>query len=685
MVSIRTIVIINIILIFLALVYYLKFEITGFIDKAASVLLKIVTVEVDLQIYNPRIHYCKNETATTYYIVENTGLYDAVGNLSIFISNPSGNIIFSDQWNNIELRVGESKSFQSTIQFTDENSTGYYPIQGFFGFMDLENLTRWDNETSFIRLNEGPGILTASPPQIERTIKRGDSVLENIYVWLRYSCESGVVIITKSDDQVGNWTKISRQSLLVSSNNINSTTLNITIPEDTPVGNYFGYVYLRMEDQQINIPVIIHVIRRDFELKVRVISQEKTVCLGDPATAIINVTKSNLPGELLMNMTYQAIDSNSLIVDNKTEQILISDSIEKTSVLNIPFTASAGLYTFLATVQYEEITEQSYDFFEVIDCRPKPEIGGGGGGGAPLSVRPPLNYSMEIEVSTNIIPTIPGKEEIFTVKVKNTGNLDLKSVKLSIDGLPSTWVTVIPNDVDIIHSMSQEYLVILKIPPNAVPGKYEMKIKAVGKIESETKKVVVIIGNSLDDLADRMLEEMEKRRSVAMRVKKLQKCLDISDLMINFDEAEKAREMGLSDYKSKNYEKSVRWFQIAINNYEKMINIADLKIEVKIDYLSNDKIGIFPIFGIKKQLDVLKANYLVRNYENLCEPIINSNKLKIVSFVSWLLIISIIISLLIIIILYLKKRRMLKRAEILEKVKERIEKIEISGSKEENI
>ena len=670
MVSIKTILIISAVLLSLILFYYFRVEITGFVSDAATIMLSISdTSEVNLRTYVNQTSYCPNERSKITNIIENVGIFDITGNLSTTVISPFGPAIFSKNWDNVDLAVDELKSFEFFLDFTSDNTTGRYNLQSYFNY---EN--KIASASGYFTFKKGIGTLTASPPQIEKTIKKNESDAQTIIMWLKDACENTNVSLSVSSGNPGDWVNFSSNSVFLTPFILNTSIINITVPESAELGNYLGQITLTASGQTINIPLIIHIAPRDIEVNITVTSTEKTVCRGSIASAIVNITKINPPDELLMNVTYQIIDSNSVIVANSTESVLVNSTVIKNPGLSVPTSSSLGYYTYLVSVQYEEVTEQDTDVFEVINCEtPTGGDGGGGGGGKPpAGGGAALNYSMSIDVSTDIISAMPGNKETMLVTVSNIGNVNLKLVKLSVEGIPSTWIKVLPSEVDIPYSRSQEYLVVINIPNNAASGKYDIKIKAISKIESETKIVKLIIGKTLEETANLMLEEMEKTRTTATRAILTEECIDISKITPLFDEAEKSREKGLNDYRSKNYENAIDWFKHSISSYNKVISQIDMKMEIKMDSLKSDSLGILPIIGIKKEINDMETYYQNKNYERFCTPVFEISRLKKLSIILWvLLLILIIVSVIIFLIIY-KRKKGQNRKETMEKIRSRL-------------
>jgi len=681
MVSIKTIFLINVIFLCLVLIYYFRAELTGLqslVSDSLGIDLSIGGLEVDVRIYTDQVKYCPNETSTIETLVENTGIGETTGNLTLVVLRPiAGAPKFSDSWQNVDLSMGETKGFISLVNFTDDDVIGRYTIEAEFHHAERVET----DEVAFI-FGKGIGLLTASPPQIEKTIQRDNFATEDIYVWLRYACENTTVSFSASSGEPGNWTSFNPNNVLLTPTTLNSTIINISVPRMTPLGDYYGNIQLSAEDQTIDIPLIVHVIPKDIEVNVTVEIQDKTVCLGESVNANVNITKTEPPEPVYMNLTHQLLDPDSVIIGNQSELVYVENSTLREPTFMIPLSSQLGYYTFLSSVQYLDKTDQTYDIFEVISCEEEVPSGGSGGASAPAAAGPPLNYSMSLKLSTNLISSLPGERKTFLAIVNNTGNVNLKNVRLSVKGVPTTWLRIIPNDIEIPYSRVQEFLVVVEIPNNVGPGVYDLKVQAMGRVDTEIKTLKLIVAKTPEELANLLLEEMEARRAIAERAIKTDACLDLSEIIPIFNEGELSREKGLNDYKSKNYEKAVNWFEHAIESYNKVIERTDLKIESKIGALKKQRIGIFPILGLRKEISKLELYYFDKNYGRICEPILEISRLRKLSLVLWALVFTLLIVLFTAFILIRRKRQRYKRKEIISRVRDRLGDLKLEGIEE---
>lgn len=670
MISLKKIVIINIILLVLLLIYYFRFEITGFFSNAASIYFSIKSADVILSITINGSEFCPGDTMKMTNRLYNPGS-NTYGDLWSYVVDSHGYKIFQDEWKGVQLGNEEEKFFDSLINFTNDNEIGGYNINSHFINENISLL-----ETRSFLFRKGIGILTVSPPYIEKTIDRGGIKNETLNIWLVFACNGTTVSISKSNDVAASWITFSREKVFVPPNLVNVTTVNIRVPLETQSGDYSTEIYVSAENQKITIPTIIHVSQVSFDLDLYV-DNETEVCTGSPVSAQLNITKRNMGGEARVNMTYQILDKNFLIVSNSTEELGVIDKIQKNVSLVVPSSSEDGYYTFIASLQFENITEQESSIFSVKVCK-KPETpssgGGGGGGGAPLTERKTnITQKVKLSISKNIIASLTGEKQSFLATVSNIGDIDLTNVRLVIEGIPTTWYKVIPEESNIAKDSNQEYLVVLQIPKNAATGTYTIKVKAVvGKIESEKKEVTLIIGKTKEELADKLLEEMEKWRSIAKNALAVEKCIDISKIKNIFEEAEKSREKGLDEYKSKNSQRAIDWFQNAINYYRDFIDGVDIKAEVKRDSIKNTKIIFLPVLGLQKEIEKFNQNYSSRDYEKLCSSLSSISRLKKLSTIFYLAIVVIFIICVYFAIIFIKRKKAESREQKMQKIKERL-------------
>ena len=136
---------------------------------------------------------------------------------------------------------------------------------------------------------------------------------ETLTIWLRDACENTTVIINKSIGIPGDWITLSRVTVSLTPYLSNTTDVNITVPRDAEEGDYAEYLYLRADGQRIDIPVIIHVTKPDFELNVTIPPEKKEICQGDEIHATVDIVK-NYPKQIYEVWRSKASDQFVLAV-----------------------------------------------------------------------------------------------------------------------------------------------------------------------------------------------------------------------------------------------------------------------------------------------------------------------------------------------------------------------------------
>ncbi len=680
MLSRKNIWIILTLIILIPVLYLFKGKITGLVSDAyGTIFVSIRQISfIDLSVSAERYEYCMYLPDTIEgpiiitNILTNRMNIPISGNLSTVVINPSGTHVLSDSWTGIDLAIDESKRLDTSYTLQEDDPAGDYNIESIFVYGINSTTIR-----SSFKYMKGIGTLVASPSNIEKTISEDHYSTQNLYVWLSNACNNSVVYLNKSSGVPGDWISFSYESLFLTPYALNATLVNISVPDNTVNNSYYGNIYIEANTQKITIPVIVHVMEGDFDVNVTIPEKYKEVCQGDDVHAIVNITKNHPSWSIDVNMTYHIVDPDSIVVDTENETLSVENEtkiIEQTLIT--PLDAKEGYYTFTAILEYENVTEQASDIFEVKECLPPPLTPKSSSRPKAPAAKVELNYGLSLRLSKDILSTTAGEKTSFLAIVNNTGTADLSSVKISATGVPLNWIKILPSASDIPSSQTQEYLVIINVPLNAAPGTYILKVKALDGAESETKEIKLIIGKDLEEVARLMLEEMEKARAKANE-SLLADCLDLSTVLVFFDEAEKSRERGLENYRSKNYGKAIEWFEYAISSYEKVVSRVDVVLNLKIDSLKESKILRLPIYGVRKQFELIEVYLAGNNYTKICEPIRRIKKLVVLGVLMWLGLIVLIIAIIVIIIILYRKKRKGDRTEILSKVRERLEQFEV--------
>ena len=677
------------VLLLLLLVYSLNLIGVFGVDEATErIYLTVSFLKVDLSTYlddlicpvaEPLPSYCFGNTIKISNELENVGNVNATGNLSTSVLNTTPIELQHYDWPFLNLSAGNSTFQNTSYSIRQEDEIGIFNVSSKFLYdknYSAQSCNFWVyKDIGFLRTSAGePGtiILTTSPGQTSQP-----PYILNMWLWL--ACDNTTVKMTTSYDEPGNWTSFSRNEiLLLPTGEQNFTEITVTVPNGTVYGTYYGWIYANAYGNQfhrnvtINLTVIVSPL--NFYLKTTIPPDKKEVCQGSDVYAEVNITKIAPPGQTELNMTYRILYNRSVLSEKK-ETLTLNDtlnSIIRIPILKIPSNAALDYHTFLALLQYNETWLQSSDMFKVKSCITLPQpTPGGPGPSAPPPPPTPIK-KLVLNLSTNILSAVTGNRTSFVATVENIGSQTIKSVKISIEGIPLNWIEIIPTSTDIPVKGIQGYLIMINVPSDAKTGVYQLKVKAIDDVESNTEILTLVIGENLKQIVDLLIKEFEDAKNLAEKSLLIEDCLDVTVIKIIHDDAEYAYKRGLEEYNKENYAKAINWFEYAIPAERKVIARVDINLEMELRASNASKIMIPPFYDPKKQFIQAQAYYEEKNYEKICDPIEEIRKLIMVGLIFWPLIVIIIVFVVIIFVIFYRRRRKEERTGIIERVRERL-------------
>jgi tetratricopeptide (TPR) repeat protein len=330
-----------------------------------------------------------------------------------------------------------------------------------------------------------------------------------------------------------------------------------------------------------------------------------------------------------------------------------------------------GNYFFLATLDYNKTLTQAFDAFDVVSCVAPPP---------PPPPPPPRKeekptiklYKLLLALSDELLTVTTMNKTSFVATVNNTGTELVESVKISVEGIPSEWISIFPPEKNIFPGSVEKYLVVISVPRAADSGVYQLRVKATDKVESNTVLLTLIIGRNLREVADLLLKELEKTKSEAERALLIEKCLDVTIMKTFYDDAQLAYESGMDEYEKGNYEVAINWFEYAIPVEKKILSRADITIKTELDTFSTSKILIPPFYKSEEQFKAAGIYFSEKNYEKICDPILKIRRLIIFGLVFWPGIVIFFIVLAIVLFVLYRRKREKERAMMLLRAKERL-------------
>jgi len=605
-------------------------------------------------------------------MLENFGNINVTGNLTHRIFNATGSIVNQDDWTNLNVSMHEIVYINTPYDIKDED-IGIFTITGNYSYDG-----NYSSDNCEFEVWKGIGNLLASENKFLFFIPPGKSRISDPPLKLRLyrACDNTIVKMNKSSVVPGNWTSFNPEEIFLSPTSEENTTINVTVPIDTDLGAYYGWIYANADGQQIpiNLTVVVTVI--DFYIKTRIPEDKKEVCLGSQVYAEVNITKVAPVGQVDFNMTYQLLYKGNVIAEIR-ENLTLNDtfnSMIRIPILTVPFNAPTGNYTFLSHLEHDQVFYESADTFEVTNCeKPKPpEEGGGGGGAIAPSAGPSPKKQLILNLSTNLILVTTGNRTSFVTTVENIGNTVVQDVKISIEGLSLDWIETIPLIVAIPAKGIQGYLVIINVPSDAKSGVYKLKVQATDDVESNSENLTLIIGTNIKEIADLMLVEYQKLFKEATQSLLVEDCMDITFIKIIHNDAQLAFQKGLEEYEKKKYTQAINWFEYAIPLEQKVIARVDINIEMELLASNSSKIIIPPFYEPEEQFIQAQAYLEGKNYEEVCDPIEEIRKFILVGLIFWPGIVILIVLVIVVLVFFYRYKRRRERYRILGEVRERL-------------
>jgi hypothetical protein len=618
--------------------------------------------------------YCMGSAAEITNTLTNYNYTSVYGTLSTeLVSLATQTRLLFESFNDT-ISAREIKVYKTNYTFNQSDPLRWYRATGNFSY---GNGSYFTSDYAEFEVWGGIGYLIASPARIEKTMSPGDYSTQEISMWLDKACNETVADLNATQEIPGNWTSFSPDKVFLSLGGLNQSTVNISVPSNAIEGNYTGEVNIYAGGQKVRIPLIVHVSKNIFDLSVYIPPAKKEVCPKDEVYAVVSISKNRPLGVFDINMTYQLLDFNWKVLDEKKETVSINTTLERIPALYVPSTASPGYYTFLAILNFNTTVIQSSDITRVLSCGLPPTGPSGGGAGYELIIPRP---NLTLDLSTYRLWVLAGNKTSFIARVNNTGNVTVRSVRILLEEIPSEWFKIIPGRTDIPRGKAQDYLVLIDVPKDAKAGNYSLNVTAIDDMKSDTKTLLLFVGKDYKQIADMMLGELETFRKRLGEMLALENCLDISEAKKIFEEAEKLIERGMNEYEVGNFEKAVYWFDYAISSFEKIPGKLEVIMKDKTEGLKNmDTIVRILYEGeINHQLMSAKIYIYNKNYAEFCDPVLIIERLRFngkIIMLAILILIAFICVLIGIVVRMYKRKRELERGILLKRVKERIEKV----------
>ena len=644
---------------------------TGWISSETfeRIYVTVVTANVGLMVNvsiptSGLVYYCPSDLVNVSNNLTNLGNINITGNLFSRILDSNNNQVHSESWNNINISIDETKNYNTSYKIPDDPVIGTYNAESNFSY---NGELAYDSKTFEVR--KGIGTFLVSPSSISVTIEPGNSTTRDITLLLQEACEDTIVFLNTTPNFIG-WVTFIPNNVLVTPFATNKTTVNITVPEFTAPGMYGGTIFAYADDPYLNyqlrtINLNITVSGLAFSVNVTIPPEKKQVCQEEGISGIIDISK-NQPGLVYVNMSYQIRNLTGFVFDERNETVQINETLRTIQTFTAP--SILGYYEFLATLQYNQLIVDGSDTFQVIECIPPPIPP------RPTPSPPPLpTYALTLRLSTDILSVIRGNRTSFIAYVNNTGTSLAQGVKMSINGIPLTWIEVMPMETSIPVGETREFLVFINVPEDAEVGIRRLEVKARNRVESNVELLTLVIGRDPKEIADLLFLEMERVRALANESLLVEECLDVSMIKSYYKDAEFARENGLKEYNLGNFVKASHWFEYAIPVYMKVQRLVDMTLEIEIERLRTTNFIAPPTFDQEGEYRRAKSYLEEKNYQRICEPISRMRTVMMTGLIFWPVFIVVLLVLVVIAVIIYRKKRRIEREIILGRVKERLE------------
>ena len=616
---------------------------------------------IKISIYTDEDFYCQPALVNITNSLENVGNLLTTGNLSSQIFGPNGILYNSTKWDDIILDVLDQKNYTFSLNFTD-NPIGVYTINSQFTYN-----SKVSSSSKTITIGKDYGKLQSYPTGIDVTLFPGESIPVDVYFWMLYACNSSELRIVKGGE-IYDWVFVENTTLFLQPDYTNKTKVTIFVPYDTPEGDYYGYLNAYLPDQYIQIPIHIRVQKSAiFDVVVNVLQDE--VCLGDYVTANVTIVKVYPPTTIDINITYRIISPNNTIVSEKREFVAIENEIRKQESLIVNSNLE-GTYYFSVIVSYGNSVFEAYDFVLAKECKPPVSIP------SYIPPTPPKIYEKKITLllSRHRLFLMPGNSTNIIAYVKNEWNGTMEDVKVKIRALPRGWIFVSPSSVDIQGFQTFEFNLLVSIPETAKEGTYYGTVIASDDVESNEEVLIISVYKDYERLAKAALRELENLRKEIDDILKLLPCIRLEEIYGMIEEADIGRNHGLKEFERGNYKEALKWFEIVISKYERIL--GEIKVEV-IAYVDSYKPFSLPPFSskIEELKGEIKDDVRKNKFEKVCDKLGGINKL---SSYSLLLLVGIfvgIVPLAYLLYLVYKRRKIRYAIKKLEEIRERLKEV----------
>ncbi len=465
---------------------------------------------VSLQTSRSSGEYYQGETGTLSYKVTDASGLDLAGvNVSISAFDPTNRTLGLSNADFITNINGEPDAYPSFSLFSD-SPTGRYNMTAASVFNDtpigyIVTNTTWSN---FTVVESKPGMLTMDlhAPATTSTTD-GLEVMATVTDGIaNVDADSASVSLF---DPLGN-PILTDQPMTHESTGRYSRWYNTSVSSNQ--GNWRWEVTITKDANVITKDIYTRLVGGPFDVRdINVI--DNTVPGLSISVVVENTGEVSQDVFLEWNLTRT---DNGVSLDSGLDTFMVDGNSERTWTIG-PSTSYVGevRITFLA---YYAGTERAgaYEVFNTTTAPPGPGPGpepGPEGPEGPVGppVGPPPQPSLEITAYPEEISTEVGWTQYPSVTINNTGTTVLHNIRVSIDGVPSTWYTVEPAMLPLLNpGISKTFVLNLLVPEGTEAKQYYGTFNATANETYDEKLTSIIVFGSREELVRYQLKKLKE-------------------------------------------------------------------------------------------------------------------------------------------------------------------------------
>ncbi|MDD5416777.1 MAG: NEW3 domain-containing protein [Candidatus Aenigmarchaeota archaeon] len=457
----------------------------------------------------PKINLGMNTTATAIFYINNTEDYDIyiqqIDNTTNLISGTNKMNYTFALTSPMTVSAKTNSSYSATVVIDTSktnNVPGLYSTGIRFNTTNgcpdqAYNLTLYANLTN--ELNNSIVSIVNTTPANDMALPGGEI---NIAVNPRYWDGSLVSGLTNASFSI--WMEHLNNSVLTTdakynlglastnvTENVDSYTLKTFVPSNALGGTYKLYVNV---SDGLNSDLTEY---NNFVIDQTALKLTET-CTGNLhpgnlSTCWFNITNYGYR-TAVMNTTVYKVASGGLTISTPVDKINNFSNITTATLASFntvanstTFDCTAGTcslnataYTTRETDKWDVQTMVKAFTFTITTTEESNDDGSDDGTGGGTGETPTTKVSKMAVVAPDTLNLDRGQTKATTITVQNTGSYNIKSIKLTVSGIPSSWFTSLASkDVSVIEK-SKTFDVTFKIPSDAEPKAYSVVVTASG-------------------------------------------------------------------------------------------------------------------------------------------------------------------------------------------------------------